>query len=359
MTRAAVVGSGIVAGVRERDRVRPSDRVEERCELARVRHRDGRDPGRQGVQARVHARADQHPRAGDDRSGVVEVPRRHDLEVRAELGGEGVDRRRVVVAIVRVEHVRQHGDRPGSRKQHPDDRGHRLAVRARVEVGVLLPEQARDVEDDVAMSASRLRRSDGEREVAGHGVDPPTERRRRGGTDRVAREDERRPVQGAAAEHPAGHRPEGADRLRGHDDRATGLGRELVDRRHHGVPMRPVDVREAVARAGVPDQVEPLEPALHAQPPGHALADERPHATPRHLRRTRREVGVLELRVGPHPADEVAAPAGQHPHAEVRGVLIRPQHEYAHFVLQSARRRRRLDPMDRGEESPRGRRVAT
>ena len=49
-------------------------------------------------------------------------------------------------------------------------------MHASIEVGVVLPEQARDIEDDIAVSVDRLGRSDGEREVAGHGVHPPTER---------------------------------------------------------------------------------------------------------------------------------------------------------------------------------------
>ena len=106
-SRAPVPRRDSVPAAARRHRVRPSDRVEQRCELARVRHRDRRDPGREGVQARVHARADQDPRARDDRSGVVEAAGCHDLEVAAELRGEGVDRGCVVVAIVRVEHVRQ------------------------------------------------------------------------------------------------------------------------------------------------------------------------------------------------------------------------------------------------------------
>jgi hypothetical protein len=97
--------------------------------------------------------------------------------------------------------------RAGSRQQHPHDRLHRLAVRPGVDVGILLPEQPRDVEDDVASGRPCAGGADGEREVARRRVDAPAERGRRGGADRVAREDERRPAQRTTCERPAPWRP--------------------------------------------------------------------------------------------------------------------------------------------------------
>ena len=213
--------SGIVAGVRERDRVRPSDRVEQRCELARVRHRDGRDPVERAfrhacMRAPIRTREPAMIARASSRSrGATTSRSAPNSAVRASTAGASLSRSWESSTCGSTR------DRSGSREQHADDRRHGLAVRARVDVRVLLPQQTRDVEDDVARPATPL---GGGIAKARSLVTASTGRPSAAaacGTDRIAREDERRPMQRATTEHATGDRREGTDRLRRHHDRST------------------------------------------------------------------------------------------------------------------------------------------